>query len=55
MCFDGIEDLREKVSYYLEHEEEREQIAENGYKKVKEHHTYVNRIKDMLRMIDSAM
>jgi len=55
VCFDGVEDLREKVVYYLEHEEEREQIAENGYKKVKEYHTYVNRIKDMLRMIDTAM
>jgi len=44
--------LREKVAYYLEHEEERKQIAENGYKKVKEYHKYVNRISEMLRIIE---
>ena len=31
VCFDGLEDLCEKVGYYLEHEEERKRIAWNGY------------------------
>lgn len=52
VCFDGVEDLREKVAYYLEHEEERKRIAENGYKKVKEYHTYVHRVSEMLRIIE---
>lgn len=52
VCFDGLEDMREKVAYYLEHEEERKRIAENGYRKVKEHHTYVQRINEMLRIIE---
>ncbi|MBR3769402.1 MAG: glycosyltransferase [Lachnospiraceae bacterium] len=54
VCFDGVEDMREKVAYYLAHEEERKRIADNGYRKVKEHHTYVHRIREMLRIIQEA-
>lgn len=54
VCFDGAEDLREKVTYYLSHEEERKQIAENGYRKVKEYHTYVNRITEMLNILEET-
>lgn len=52
VCFDGIEDMRKKVGYYLEHEEERRQIAENGYRKVKEYHSYVDRIQTMLEILE---
>lgn len=52
VCFDGIEDLREKVHYYLKHEEERKQIAENGYQKVKKYHSYVGRITEMLKIVE---
>lgn len=55
VCFDGIEDLREKVAYYLLHDDERMQIAENGYQKVKEHHTYVKRIKEMLCIVNETL
>ena len=51
VCFDGIDDLKEKVAYYLEHEEERRQIAENGYNKVKMYHSYVARLQEMLAII----
>lgn len=51
VCFDGVEDLCEKAGYYLEHEEERVRIAENGYRKVKEYHTYRSRLKKMLDII----
>lgn len=44
VCFDGLEDLCEKVGYYLEHEEERKRIAWNGYRKVREKHSYIERI-----------
>ena len=52
VCFDGIEDMRKKVGYYLEHEEERRQIAENGYRKVKEYHSYIDRIQTMLEILE---
>ncbi len=40
-------DLVQKVAYYLEHEEERKQIANNGYRKVQKLHTFSERIKQM--------
>lgn len=48
VCFDGLEDLCEKVRYYLEHEEERKRIAWNGYRKVREKHSYIERIHTIL-------
>ena len=54
VCFDGVEDLREKVGYYLEHEEERRAIAESGYRKVKETHLYIERIRTMLAQVAEA-
>lgn len=52
VCFDGIDDMREKIAYYLAHEEERKQIAQNGYEKVKEHHSYIDRIQTMLKIVN---
>lgn len=51
VCFDGIEDLCEKTAYYLDHEEERRRIAENGYRKVKGQHSYRKRVAEMLEAI----
>ena len=48
VCFDGLKDLCEKVGYYLEHEEERKRIAWNGYCKVREKHSYIERIRTIL-------
>lgn len=42
--YTGYEDLLAKVEYYLTHEEERKEIAHNGYEKVKKNHTYEKRI-----------
>lgn len=55
VCFDGPEDLCEKVAYYLAHEEERKQIARNGYEKVKKYHTYRHRLEEMLQMIEQSV
>ena len=52
VCFDGIDDLRKKAAYYLDHEKERQQIAENGYRKAKEHHHYRNRIQTILDTVN---
>lgn len=54
VCFDGPEDLSEKAGFYLAHETERRRIAGNGYRKVKEHHDYMARICEMLRIVTSA-
>ncbi|MGN0318450.1 MAG: DUF3880 domain-containing protein [Lachnospira sp.] len=42
--FDSHKDCLRKCEYYLNHEEERREIAMNGYKLVKEKHSYIDRI-----------
>ena len=42
--YEDYADLVRKARYYLEHEEERVQIARNGYEKVKKYHTYKERV-----------
>lgn len=48
-AYGSLEELVDKCSYYLTHEEERQQIALNGYRKVKEYHGYVNRMAEMVK------
>ena len=51
VLYDSIPDLLGKIEYYLEHEDERIQIARNGYNKVKEYHTYDLRLLTMFEII----
>jgi len=51
VMYSGIEDMVEKVAYYLEHDEEREQIARNGYEKLKMNHDLEIKMKEMLSYI----
>lgn len=51
VCFESTQELVELAGYYLKHEDERKQIAENGWKKVKKYHTYENRIQKMFQMV----
>lgn len=50
-CYESIPELVEKCSYYLSHEEERREIAENGYRTVKERHQMKERLEKMLDII----
>ena len=49
--FTEKDDLREKVSYYLTHEEERKRIAMNGQRKVRKLHGYQQRFDEMKKII----
>ena len=46
--YDDIVDCVEKMNYYRENEEERERIANNGFKKVLENHTQKQRVEFIL-------
>ncbi len=46
--YSSLDELIDKCTYYLSHEEERAAIARNGYEKVRKNHTHINRLKDML-------
>jgi len=54
VVYDGIEDLLEKASYYLAHDEERTKIAEAGRKEVLSKHTYRHRAREFLRVTGEA-
>ncbi len=48
--YTSMEELTDKCNYYLNHEKERREIAENGYNEVKAHHTYEIRLTEMLKL-----
>lgn len=52
--FDGLYDLQKKADFYLEHDEQRAEIAHNGFENVKKNHTYENRIKVILEVLNNA-
>lgn len=43
--------LKEKIDYYLEHEDEREQMRQEGFEWVKNHETYTHRAQEMMQTI----
>ncbi len=49
--YSSPDELEEKVRYYLSHEDERIEIAVNGYEKTAKHHTYELRIAEMIRIL----
>ena len=49
--YDSREDLLALVDYYLTHDEERKQIAANGYRKAKEKLSYRGQVEKMLDLI----
>lgn len=51
VIYENEEDLHNKIYYYLEHDDERRQIAANGYRKVKEFHNYNIRVKEIMKTV----
>lgn len=49
--YEDQKDLLEKIDYYLKHDEERNAIAENGYKIVAACHTYEHRLKEIIDIV----
>ena len=45
------EELVQNIRYYLEHEEERKEIARNGYQKAKERYSLELRVKQILQIV----
>ncbi len=50
-AFASEEELVEKIRYYLAHDEEREEIARNGYQKAKEQYSLETRVRQMLECL----
>ncbi len=51
VTFSNIDDLREKIDYYLNHPGERKEIAEAGKRRVLSEHTFVHRMARMINIV----
>lgn len=52
VIYRDFKDLNEIIQYYINHENERIEIARNGYEKVKKYHDYKVRIREMMEIVD---
>ena len=52
VVYNNLADLDNKVKYYLDNEEERESIAKAGYERSKKDHTYFERSKRLVEIIN---
>ena len=50
--FGDLEGLKDKIDYYLAHDEERHKIQMAGFEYCKEHHTYEKRVKKLLQTLN---
>jgi len=48
ICYGELDELREKIRYYLKHPDERQKIALRAQKRILAEHTYDHRMKEML-------
>lgn len=53
--YGSFEELDEKINYYLTHENERREIAQNGYAYVRAHHTYPIRLAQMMQLAFASL
>lgn len=49
--YESIDDLMEKIDYYLRHDKRRKEIAHNGYLRTLENHTYEHRIQEIEQVL----
>jgi len=53
--YHGIDDLKNKIDYYLVHDDERMQIAQSGYEKVCQEHTFKNRLGTLMAYVSKTV
>jgi spore maturation protein CgeB len=53
-CFGGVEELRDKASWYLSHDAERDAIARRGYERALTLPTITDRMREVIRRVDAA-
>jgi spore maturation protein CgeB len=52
ILYENIEDLKNKVKYYLSHDQERERIAGKGQLRARRDHTYARRMEELISFIE---
>ena len=51
VSFKDVEELKELIRYFLERDKERAVIAEGGYRRAHQEHTYLNRLRKIISII----
>lgn len=51
--YENVNDLLEKINYYLHDDEKRNQIAKNGYQNAISHHTYLKRAEHLVKIFNT--
>lgn len=49
--YDDLDDLNHKIQYYLSHEIERERIAKNGQKKIRQYHSFEKHFQQIFEFV----
>jgi spore maturation protein CgeB len=52
VCYENIEDMKNKVNYYLSHNREREEIAKKGQLRARRDHTYARRMEELISFME---
>ena len=55
VVYDGMNDLRDKILYYMKHDAERNKIAKQGMKFVRKNHSCTKRVFEMLYTIEKEL
>ncbi len=55
VTFETIAELKEKVAYYLSHDDEREEIALRSYERAHKEHTYEQRLKTIMSLVSDDL
>lgn len=51
VTFEGVEDLKREIDYYLSHPDELERMGERARRRVLADHTYQHRMREMLEIV----
>jgi spore maturation protein CgeB len=55
ITYDSPQDCLEKIQYFLNHPDEREEIAKKGYEHVSKWHTYDCRVKQLIDIVENKL
>lgn len=51
VTYNSLDEMVQKAHYYIEHDDEREQIAQAGHEEFMRNHTYAHRIQQILKIV----
>ncbi len=53
--FGNLQEVRDKLSWYIKHDDEREKIAKAGYERGRKHHTFTARIEQIFEYVRKTL